>query len=76
MYIANGIDMDDYAEQARDIMESIGEALPFYIMEAQIRWIDCSEILQEMYMRKEYMEPIFGEQTKALWLEMDDEDFI
>ena len=68
--ISMNIDSDNIKYRAKEYIKNNMEKLPYYIFEAQIRWMDFSELLQDLVWRKNKMD--ITEITGALWYEDDE----
>lgn len=51
--ISSGMDMDSLKRKAKWEIQKWVQELSYYVIESQIRWIDCSKSLQELFSRKE-----------------------
>ena len=51
--IASGMDMDRARRESKNKIQTWVQELWQYVLEAQVRWIDCSANLQSLFWRKE-----------------------
>lgn len=70
--LALGIDREELKEEMKEKIRIIYERLPFYIMEAVVRWMEFSEKLQEAFWRKQMTKKIAN--IRALTYEVDSVD--
>ena len=49
--ISSWMDMDSLKKKARIEIQKWMQELSQYVIESQIRWIDCSKMLQELFWR-------------------------